>query len=116
MKVLIVNGDNSIIDIGAEALVSEDRIEMNNVAYVGVGLYTVHDVPEIPPNIVTGKYTYTVGEGFQLNPNYKEYLTPEQQIDFLKAENNKIKADMATQNQTFSDFMDYIFTAMPELA
>lgn len=55
----------------------------------------VHEVEEIPEGIKAEKYCYTEEEGFYKNPNYKEIITQEVEIEQLKEQITDLQLALA---------------------
>jgi len=72
------------------------------------------------PSGINGGW-FKLEDGIEGNKVFVEYpelkpITKDEEIESLKEEIRLSKEQIATQNQTSSDFMDYIFSVFPEIA
>lgn len=81
---LLLNKDNTIVNIAEEITEIEQGYFCNNCIYpYNIDNFSVVEVAEIPSEVKPAKYMYVNGE-FKLNPNYVEPINPEQEIRQLK--------------------------------
>lgn len=64
----------------------------DNYQYAVIADFGLYDVEVLPEDFEPNKYCYTETEGFYLNPNYEEPVSPEEQsvIDGLLSEVSNI--------------------------
>lgn len=128
MKILIKPETNEVIAASKVAEIASNGIQLDNYTY-GIAVSsegefveempTILDVLEIPNDFAPYTYLYIDG-AFIPNSQYSRYESDSDKITRLESENGQLKvdiakvnSDLAQQNQTLSDFMDYIFSIMP---
>jgi hypothetical protein len=124
MKAMISTTTNEVVAIVQSAETVENGIYVNkgivnqhgvklDEIWVDTGSIAIHDVEQAPSDFVPGKYLYN--NGFVINPNYKEYISPERQMEILKEQleaekQNRIdlEGQLAATNADMQGLMDYL--------
>lgn len=117
MKLLVLKGSGIVIEKSNTMTIVENGIDVGHMIYANADLFIIEEGIDIPEDFCSGKY---VLENGVLRPNagYSEPVNPEVSINDLRsieAENALLRQQMAEQNQAFSDFMELVFTKIPNL-
>ena len=87
MKYILVDENNIIVHI-SETLDYQSNgnylVDNGELAIVKQLIANVYEVENIPEDVVSRKYCYSVEQGFFKNKDYREYYSPEQRISALE--------------------------------
>ena len=99
MKYVLVDNQDVVMHISDTINYQENGnvlVDNDSLAYAKILVKKVHEVEEVPSEVVPYKYCYTEEDGFTANPNYVE---PEpSQLDRMEQEINNIKTSIEDYN------------------
>lgn len=87
-KIMVTRkSDDVVTNIVDTAMVVENGLKVTDSSgeYI-IGFYeecNKYDNVDIPDDVIPQKYKYTATEGFTANPNYKPYISIEEQVSNL---------------------------------